>query len=206
MFAKSDFPMGRQQRWSIGLNFRSCGNIIPNQRRCSINYNCIMLKLREIRVMSESKLTVKKEKFAQAYIETGNATAAYRQAYNAEKMKPETIWSNASRLLADGKVAARVEQLQAEARERHNVTADALTAELEEARMKAMADPKGASAAVAATMGKARLHGLLVNKTELTGKEGGPIQSEAGGARERFMARIEAIAARNAATSGAAGG
>jgi hypothetical protein len=42
---------------------------------------------------------------------------------------------------------------------------DSLTAELEEARSVAMAE-KQASAAVSATMGKAKLHGLVVDKQE----------------------------------------
>ena len=37
------------------------------------------------------KLTPKQEKFAQVYVETSNASEAYRQAYDALKMKPETI-------------------------------------------------------------------------------------------------------------------
>lgn len=36
-------------------------------------------------------LTQKQEAFALAYFETGNASEAYRRAYNAENMKPESI-------------------------------------------------------------------------------------------------------------------
>ena len=42
------------------------------------------------------------------------------------------------------------------------VTLARLTHELEKARLLAMADAKGASAATSAILGKARLHGLLV--------------------------------------------
>lgn len=63
--------------------------------------------------MSE-KLTAKQEAFAVAYVETGIGAAAYRRAYNAGKMSPANIWSRASELLADGKVSARVRQLQDE--------------------------------------------------------------------------------------------
>lgn len=56
-------------------------------------------------------LTIKQENFCLAYIETGNASEAYRRAYNAGKMKEKTIWEKASTLLADGKVAARTEEL-----------------------------------------------------------------------------------------------
>jgi len=34
------------------------------------------------------KLTIKQEKFCNLYIELGNASEAYRQSYNCEKMKP----------------------------------------------------------------------------------------------------------------------
>jgi phage terminase small subunit len=56
-------------------------------------------------------LTQKQENFCLAYIKTGNASEAYRQAYNAEKMKSETINEASSRLLADSKIATRVKEL-----------------------------------------------------------------------------------------------
>ncbi|ESZ06477.1 MULTISPECIES: terminase small subunit [unclassified Mesorhizobium] len=119
------------------------------------------------------ELTAQQEAFAAAYVETGNGSKAYRLSYDVgADTKPETVWSNASRLLADSKVKARVKDLQAEARELLMVSVGTLTDELESARAKAMAEPKGASAAVSATLGKAKLHGLLIEKAELTGKDG----------------------------------
>lgn len=109
-----------------------------------------------------SDLTAKQEGFALAYVETGNASEAYRRSYEVGgDTKPETVWSEASRLLADPKVSARVKELQADARCIAMVSVGTLTAELEEARVKAMAEGKGASAAVSAIMGKAKLHKLL---------------------------------------------
>lgn len=73
------------------------------------------------------KLTIKQENFCRYYVEIGgNASEAYRMAYDASNMKPETIWNTASKLLADPKVATRVEELKAEAAqeskiERHKV-------------------------------------------------------------------------------------
>lgn len=66
----------------------------------------------------------------------------------------------ASRLLSDAKVKARVVELQSAAAEKTLVTVESLTLELEAARVLAMADDKGAGAAVSAVMGKAKLHGL----------------------------------------------
>lgn len=41
-------------------------------------------------------LTIKQEAFCQAYIETGNASEAYRTAYAADKMKPEAVFKHVS--------------------------------------------------------------------------------------------------------------
>jgi len=68
--------------------------------------------------MEQSKnpinLTVKQENFCQAYIETGNASEAYRRAYSCRKMKDSVINIKACELLKNGKVTVRVRQLQAE--------------------------------------------------------------------------------------------
>ena len=87
----------------------------------------------------EHGLTPKQDAFACAYVETGNASEAYRRAYDASSMKEETIWRKAKECLDNGKVTARVEQLQAAHAERHNVTIDRLTDELELARQGAIA-------------------------------------------------------------------
>ena len=121
-------------------------------------------------------LTPKQEAFALAYVETGNASEAYRRAYSAEKMKPASVAVNASKLLADTKVALRVQELQAKAVERHETTVDDILRELEEARALAAGGEKPQPAAmVAASMGKAKLLGMLTDKMEHSGKDGGPI-------------------------------
>ena len=123
-------------------------------------------------------LTPKQEAFALAYVETGNASEAYRRAYSAEKMKPASVAVNASKLLAGAKVALRVQELQAKAVERHEITVDDLIRELEEARTAASNQEKPQAAAmVAATLGKAKLLGMLTDKTEVTGKDGGPVET-----------------------------
>jgi len=112
------------------------------------------------------KLTVKQEKFAMAYAETGNASEAYRQSYSAENMKRETIASKACLLLKRDNVQAMVKILQALARESHGVTVDTLTKEYEGIRKGAKKD-KQYSAAVTAITGKARLHGLIDNNKSI---------------------------------------
>ena len=124
-----------------------------------------------------ARLQPKQEKFCQLYIELGNASEAYRQAYNASKMKPETIKRKAQELLENGTITATyIAELKAEHKERHNTNVDDLIAELEEARKMALdlniQEKPQVSAAVTATMGKAKLLGLDKVVLEHTGKDG----------------------------------
>ena len=124
-------------------------------------------------------LTDKQEAACQAYIECGgNQSEAYRMAYDAENMKPETVWTEACLLFGDPNVSRRVLELQASHAERHNVTVDTITAELDENRELAI-EEKQPAAATAATMGKAKIHGLVTDKKEHTGKDGGAIETSA---------------------------
>lgn len=122
-------------------------------------------------------MTPKQEKFCQLYIELGNASAAYRGAYDAQNMKAETVTKRASELLADGDVTGRVEQLRAQHAEQHGMTVANIAAMLLEDRQFAK-DMETPAAAVSATMGLAKLYGHLRDKIEHTGKNGGPIQTE----------------------------
>ena len=114
--------------------------------------------------------TPKQRKFAHAYVEGMRAPEAYRLAYNAKNMKPKTVQKRAYELLRDGVVAGYIRQLQKEHRQRHDIDVDALTDELEEARFSAMVFGH-ISAAVAATMGKAKLHGLITDHIKVNGLE-----------------------------------
>lgn len=60
-------------------------------------------------------LTKKQEMFAVAVAKGSTASDAYRNAYNAGGMKPNTVHVKASELLKSGKVAARIEALRAPA-------------------------------------------------------------------------------------------
>jgi len=104
-------------------------------------------------------LTPKQESFCLAYLETGNASEAYRRSYDADGMKPQGVNRRAKELLDNGKIAARLEELRKPIIERHKVTVDSLILELEEAREAALKAAQ-AGAAVSATMGKAKLCGL----------------------------------------------
>ena len=121
----------------------------------------------------ELKLTIKQEAFARAYVETGNASEAYRRSYNAENTKQEIVAVRACELLAHSKVSVMVQQLKDQAAERHAVTVDSLVNELEEARIAALtAESPQSAAAVSATMGKAKLMGLDKQILDLKSSDG----------------------------------
>lgn len=95
------------------------------------------------------------------------------KAYEAAGYKPND--GNCGRLRRFPEVMARIAEIQGRAAEKTIVTIAQLTDELEEARVQAKGGgAKGASAMVAATMGKAKLHGLIVERQ--AGADGGPIQ------------------------------
>ena len=73
---------------------------------------------------------------------------------------------NAARLKGNERIMARIRELQELAKERTLVTVEGLTAELEDARQLAL-EASNPSAAVSATMGKAKLNGLLVDRSEI---------------------------------------
>ena len=59
-------------------------------------------------------LTPKQEKFAQVVASGMTQADAYRVAYNAGNMKPETIQKRASELMSKGEISGRVRDLQEE--------------------------------------------------------------------------------------------
>jgi phage terminase small subunit len=115
-------------------------------------------------------LTIKQENFCLVYIETGNASEAYRRAYDAKKSKPETINRTAKELIDNPNIAARIKELREPLIKKAQLTVDDLVKELEEARIAALtAETVQASAATAATMGKAKLLGLVTDKQQHEG-------------------------------------
>lgn len=118
-------------------------------------------------------MTPKQEKFAQLYVELGSGAEAYRGAYNASRMKPETVYQRAHDLLQNSKVKVRIEAIREAAQERNKITVDTLLLELEEARQAALcAETVQSAAAVGATMGKAKLLGLDKQILDLRNTDG----------------------------------
>jgi phage terminase small subunit len=79
--------------------------------------------------MSDQPLTPKQEKFCRLYIETGNASEAYRRSYDASRMASATINRKATELVAHGTITARLEELRAGHQKRHELTIDRIVAE-----------------------------------------------------------------------------
>ena len=125
------------------------------------------------------KLTIKQERFAFAYVESGNATAAYRQAYTALAMSAGAIRKEASRLLHHPAIIAEVTRLKRAVAKRNEIDVDEVTQKLRAAYDKAMANDQS-SAAVMAAMGLAKLGGLL----------GEPVQEEPEPTLEELHRRI----------------
>lgn len=116
-----------------------------------------------------------REAFVQEFHATGNASEAFRRAKPAARnWKDTTVHPRASKMLAEDKVQARLHELQAASAEKHGITIESLTMELDEDRKGARAAGQY-SAAISAVMGKAKLHGLIVEKNEHTGKNGEPL-------------------------------
>lgn len=123
--------------------------------------------------MSESKLTAKQAAFVAEYLIDLNATQAAIRAGYSEKTANVIGAENLSKPY----IAQEIAKHQEERTKRLVVTADSLVNELEEARLNAIASNQ-TSAAVAATMGKAKILGFGVDKVEMTGKDGGAIKTK----------------------------
>ena len=107
----------------------------------------------------QTKLTPKQDHFCIAYLESGNASAAYRDAYNSQAMKPATINRKAKELLDNGKITARLAQLRAPSIERAHLNLDRHLDIL--ARIRDNAEAKHQfSAAVAAEVARGKAAGL----------------------------------------------
>lgn len=119
--------------------------------------------------MVEFKLTQKQESFCVAYIETGNASEAYRRAYDATQMLPATVNRRAVDLMDDAKIVARLKELRQPAVENAQITLESHLAKLAELRDAAL--KKGDfGAAIRAEIARGRAAALYVEKVEVEHK------------------------------------
>lgn len=119
-------------------------------------------------------LTEKQEKFCVEYIRTGNASEAYRQAYDASKMKPESVNRNAKALMDDTKIASRLEELRKPAREAAQLTLQQHLEDLKRLRDRAEEEGKFA-AAISAEVNRGKASGLYIEKLHVGLDESNPI-------------------------------
>jgi len=69
------------------------------------------------------KLTPKQNKFAEEYVNTGNASEAYRRVYDVAKTTSnEVIAVKASELLSNGNISVRVQELKTKEAEAFQIT------------------------------------------------------------------------------------
>ena len=110
--------------------------------------------------MPTNTLTVKQSRFVVEHLKDGNASRAYRDSYAAEDMSARAIQVEASRLLMHPDVALSVRVQQEKLAARLDITFDGIVTMLLADREFAY-DRKNPSAAIAATMGLARVTGFM---------------------------------------------
>ena len=120
-------------------------------------------------------LTMKQELFSQEFVSNGgNATAAYRKVYNVRPTtKSRTVEREACKVLHIPIIEARIAALQERMVRKVEVTIESLTSEYDEIRALATGAEQYAPA-ISAVTGKAKLHGFLTDKTDIT-TDGKPI-------------------------------
>jgi phage terminase small subunit len=178
--------------------------------------------------MASDKLTVKQQAFVKAYMETGNASEAYRRSYNVGKStKPETVNRKAIEVLQNGNVSARIAEVRSAAAEKvvvdqawvlERLMRNARIAMGEE-KIKVSIRPKGTDGRLLdatveleitdrdpAAANKAlellgKHLGMFKEVHEHTGKDGGPI--EVNTTTDELVSRISRLAARSGAHGGA---
>ena len=109
-----------------------------------------------------TKLTAKQETLCQLIALQGHdQSEAYRQAYDVSlDTLPATVWSEASRLVANPKVAARITELREAYQERAMVSAEEVIQELKQVGMAAVTGDVRPSDKVAALDKMAKILGL----------------------------------------------
>jgi phage terminase small subunit len=142
-------------------------------------------------------VTSKQEAFCRAYLETGDADAAYRRVYAAGAMTAVTIGRKARELLANGKIAARIGLLRdpvvqdvqgaqdvQDAQSVHAMQPGPITLETHLADLKALRDKAEQEGkygyAIQAEIARGRAFGLYTDKAESMGKGGKDVLPQSG--------------------------
>lgn len=120
-------------------------------------------------------MTPKQEKFAQCVADGMSQAEAYRTAFDAENMKPETIHKRASELMADGEVKGRVSELKSKLEQKGLWTREMSVQALQKA-MDIAQTQNNAAGLTGAVKELNAMHGFNAPlKHEVTGKDGSPM-------------------------------
>lgn len=115
-----------------------------------------------------SDLSEQQERFCRAIVKGLNQRDAYKEAGYKSGSDAATD-ANASRLISNDKIVARIAELRRPLAISMAVTLESITEMLREDRELARQNNQ-VGAAVAAAMGIAKLHGLVIDKAEVTDK------------------------------------
>lgn len=110
-------------------------------------------------------LTAKQEKFCQSVVKGLSYSDAYREAYDADNMKPETINRKAKELIDNGNITARLKELRGKIEEELKYSAKESFNKLKELQDKAMFDGN-INAAIKAEELKGKLANLYKDKEQ----------------------------------------
>jgi hypothetical protein len=126
------------------------------------------------------------ERFAQELAKGKSANEAYQLAgFKANE-------GNCIRLKGNERVIARLEELQLRAANKAECTAADIAKQLDEDRQLARTE-KQASAAVSASMGKAKLFGLIRERHEHSGPNGGAIKYDLSGLDDDKLDQLQEL-------------
>lgn len=138
-------------------------------------------------------LSPKQERFCQLIAEGCNQADAYRGAYRAGNMKQETIHQEASRLMANPNVAARVTAIRQPVIDELRYGLKEAMREAKEAFDVARDGQQGGAMVAAATL-RSKLNGLLIDRKEIAGI--GEFAAYDAHTKQAFRELLEAEAAR----------
>ncbi len=116
--------------------------------------------------MAEYPLTLRQEAFARDYIETGNATEAYRRNYKCDASTAASVNRMAKQTMDNLKVLSRINELKDEISRRHDITVDSLTQDAMRICAGAEQVEQFGAANSALTL-IAKLHGKLVDQSRI---------------------------------------
>jgi phage terminase small subunit len=114
-------------------------------------------------------LSPKQERFCLLYLESGNASQAYRGAGYSKNMSDKTVNEASARLLKSSKVVARLAEIRKPALEAAQITLADHLKDLK--RLRDLSESEGKfSAAVSAEIARGKVSGLYIEKVEITGE------------------------------------